>query len=190
MRYDMNGKFLGSIDLPASAPQVDSAVDMTKETFYSFSSFTTPPSIYRVDLKTNERRFFEAEVDFDPEDFVVNQVWYESADGTLVPMFLCYKKGRFVMEPTPRFCTAMASTYPDALLHAHEDHVDGESNIYAVNLRGGGEFGESWHDAGTFSRKQNVFDDFIAAAVRDNKYTSLPILVSRRQQRRPACRYA
>ena len=179
MRYDMNGKFLGSIDLPGigTASGFGGRHD-DEETFYSFSSFTTPPSIYRVDLKTNEQTLLrQAEVDFDPEDFVVNQVWYESADGTLVPMFLCYKKGLVRDGANPTLLYGYGGFNIPLTPYFSPTRITWmeRGNIYAVaNLRGGGEFGESWHDAGTFSRKQNVFDDFIAAAqwLIDNKYTS------------------
>ena len=179
MRYDMNGKFLGSIDLPGigTASGFGGRHD-DEETFYSFSSFTTPPSIYRVDLRTNEQTLLrQAEVDFDPQDFVVNQVWYESADGTLVPMFLCYKKGLVRDGANPTLLYGYGGFNIPLTPYFSPTRITWmeRGNIYAVaNLRGGGEFGESWHDAGTFSRKQNVFDDFIAAAqwLIDNKYTS------------------
>jgi prolyl oligopeptidase len=179
LRYDMNGQLLGSIELPGigTASGFSGRHD-DDETFYSFSSFTTPPSIYRVDLKTNEQTLLrQAEVDFNPDDFTVNQVWYESDDGTLVPMFLCYKKGLVRDGSNPTLLYGYGGFNIPLTPYFSPTRITWmeRGNVYAVaNIRGGGEFGESWHDAGTSSRKQNVFNDFIAAAewLIENKYTS------------------
>jgi prolyl oligopeptidase len=147
------------------------------ETFYSFYSFATPPSIYRYDLKSGKSTVFrQPKVEFNPRDYVVKQVFYKSKDGTRVPMFLSYKKGLkrngnnptllyayggFNIPLTPRFSVSR-------LLWMEL------GGVYAqANLRGGGEYGEAWHKAGTKLHKQNVFDDFIAAAewLIANKYT-------------------
>tara|TARA_B100001059_G_scaffold65168_2_gene61346 strand:+ start:1168 stop:3285 length:2118 start_codon:yes stop_codon:yes gene_type:complete len=179
LRYDIDGRLIGSIDLPGigTASGFGGRHD-DDETFYSFSSFTTPPSIYRVDLKTNEQTLLrQAEVDFNPDDFVVNQVWYQSADETLVPMFLCYKKGLVRDGSNPTLLYGYGGFNIPLTPYFSPTRITWmeRGNVYAVaNIRGGGEFGESWHDAGTFSRKQNVFNDFIAAAewLVENKYTS------------------
>jgi len=138
------------------------------ETFYQFSSYTTPPSAYRYDVETGESSLLRrANVDFSPDDYVVKQVFYESKDGTRVPMFLSHKKelkldgnnrallfgyGGFNIPQTPSFNVARLAWME-------------MGGVFAVaNLRGGGEYGEVWHKAGTKLQKQNVFDDFIAAA--------------------------
>ncbi|MEX0937296.1 MAG: prolyl oligopeptidase family serine peptidase [Pirellulales bacterium] len=147
------------------------------ETFYTFSSFATPPSNYRYDMITGEStRVHEAEVDFNPEDYVVKQVFYESADGTRIPMFIAHRQGieldgnnptllygygGFAISLTPGFSTSRLAWMEMGGVYAQP------------NLRGGGEYGESWHQAGAKLNKQNVFDDFIAAAewLIENKYT-------------------
>lgn len=138
------------------------------ETFYSFSSFATPPSIYRYDLLTGESRLLRrAEVKFRPEDYEVQQVFYHSKDGTRVPMFLAYRKGlkRDGANPTllygyGGFNISITPSFSVARLAWME-----MGGVLAVaNIRGGGEYGEAWHQAGTKLKKQNVFDDFIAAA--------------------------
>ena len=138
------------------------------ETFYTYSDFTTPGSIYRLDIQTLESSLFrQPVVDFDATPYVTEQVFYESADGTSIPMFLTHREGidldgshpvllygygGFSIPITPRYSTTR-SVWLEM------------GGIYAVaNLRGGGEYGEEWHEAGTLHQKQNVFDDFIAAA--------------------------
>jgi prolyl oligopeptidase len=138
------------------------------ETFYSFSSYATPPSVYRYDMKTGESKLLRrASVDFDPDDYEVKQIFYKSKDGTRIPMFITHKKniqldggnptllygyGGFNISLTPRYSPARIAWME-------------RGGVYAVaNLRGGGEYGENWHQAGTKLNKQNVFDDFIAAA--------------------------
>lgn len=138
------------------------------ETFYSFTSFTTPTTIYRYNLETGESTLFrQPQVDFNPNDYEVKQVFYQSKDGTQVPMFITHKKGLeldgnnltrlygyggFNVSLTPNFSVANLVWME-------------RGGVYAVpNLRGGGEYGEAWHQAGTKLNKQNVFDDFIAAA--------------------------
>ncbi len=138
------------------------------ETFYSFSSYATPPSVYRYDMKTGESQLLRrASVDFDPDDYEVKQIFYKSKDGTRVPMFITHKKniqrdgdnptllygyGGFNISLTPRYSPARIAWME-------------RGGVYVVaNLRGGGEYGENWHQAGTKLNKQNVFDDFIAAA--------------------------
>lgn len=138
------------------------------ETFYSFTSFNRPATIYRYDLATGQSSVFRApHVDFNPDDYVTQQVFVTSKDGTRVPMFLSHRKdihpngrvptllygyGGFNISLTPRFSVANLVWMEMGGLYAQP------------TLRGGGEFGEEWHQAGTKARKQNVFDDFIAAA--------------------------
>jgi prolyl oligopeptidase len=152
------------------------------ETFYSFVSFTEPPAIYRYDLKSGQSTvLFRPKVDFNSDEFTTEQVFYPSKDGTKIPMFLTYRKGLqkngknptllygyggFNSSVTPSFSPANAAWLQ-------------MGGVYAVaNLRGGGEYGEQWHLDGTKLKKQNVFDDFIAAGewLIANKYTSTPKL--------------
>jgi prolyl oligopeptidase len=148
------------------------------ETFYSFTSFTTPTEIFRYDFDTRATKLlFKPNVKFNPDDYTTEQVFYHSADGTRVPMFVSYKKGIKRDGQTPTYLygyggfdiSSMPSFSPANLVWMEM------GGIYALaNLRGGGEYGEKWHEAGMLQTKQNVFDDFIAAAqyLIDNKFTS------------------
>ena len=148
------------------------------EIFYAFTSFTFPTTIYKYDIESNTSTVFRApKVDFNPEDYTTEQVFFASKDGTKVPMFLTYKKdlkkdgknptllygyGGFNITLNPGF-SVMRIPFLEM------------GGVYAMaNLRGGNEYGEEWHQAGTKLQKQNVFDDFIAAAeyLINNKYTS------------------
>jgi prolyl oligopeptidase len=148
------------------------------ETFYSFTSFTTPGTIYRYDLKTGVSTVFrQPKVDFDPAQFETKQIFYQSKDGTRVPMFITYKKGLRLDGNNPTLLYAyggfnISITPSFSVSTAVWLQMGG---VYAVpNLRGGGEYGEDWHQGGMKLKKQNVFDDFIAAAewLIANKYTS------------------
>ncbi|MEM7228941.1 MAG: prolyl oligopeptidase family serine peptidase [Planctomycetota bacterium] len=138
------------------------------ETFYTYSSFNTPPSIYRYDMITGKSELWKrAAVDFDPDDYVVKQVFYPSKDGTKVPMFIAHKKGLKLDGNNPTllygyggFNVSLTPSFSVTRLAWME-----MGGVFAMaNLRGGGEYGEAWHAAGTKLQKQNVFDDFIAAA--------------------------
>jgi prolyl oligopeptidase len=138
------------------------------ETFYTYSSFNTPPRVYRYDILTGRSTLWrEARVDFDPDAHVVEQVFYESKDGTRVPMFVAHRRGlkRDGSNPTllygyGGFSSSMTPRFSANWLAWME-----MGGVLAVaNLRGGGEYGEPWHEAGKKLKKQNVFDDFIAAA--------------------------
>jgi len=148
------------------------------ETFYLYSSFNRPPSVYHYDMITGESGVWkQAKVAFDPDDYTVEQVFYQSKDGTRVPMFLAHKKGLALDGKNPTllygyggFNIAETPSFSPARLAWME-----MGGVFALaNLRGGGEYGEEWHLAGTKLHKQNVFDDFIAAAewLIANKYTS------------------
>jgi prolyl oligopeptidase len=149
-----------------------------RETFYSFTSFATPTEIFRYDFGKNASELlFKPNVKFNPDDYTTEQVFYPSADGTRVPMFISHKKGlkRDGQNPTylygyGGFDISSTPGFTPANLVWME-----MGGIYAVaNLRGGGEYGEKWHEAGMLHVKQNVFDDFISAAeyLIDNHYTS------------------
>jgi len=150
-----------------------------KYVFYSFTSFNVPPTIYKYDIATKKSTVFRT-VDipsFKPENYETKQVFYNSKDGTRVPMFLVYKKGLKLDGNNPTllygyggFNVVTAPSFSSLRLALLEQGV-----VYAsANMRGGGEYGEKWHEAGTKLKKQNVFDDFIAAAewLIANKYTS------------------
>jgi prolyl oligopeptidase len=181
--FDLDGNPRGEVELPTIGSASISTREDRSEAFLSFTSFNTPHSIYRLDLNhPGERKLWERpEVPVDPSLVEVKQVWYESRDGTRVPMFIVHKKGLkldgnnptilygyggFNISQTPGFSSTLFPWYESG-------------GIFAIaNLRGGGEFGASWHRAGTLENKQNVFDDFIAAAewLIENKYTSPPRL--------------
>src|SRR5262249_44715115 len=148
------------------------------ETFYSFSSFATPPSIFRYDLITGQSKLWrQAKVKFDPSQYEVTQKFYQSKDGTKVPIFIAHKKGLKLDGTNPTLLYGYGGfngpLTPDFRVSRLQWMEMG--GVFAVaNLRGGGEYGDSWHRAGTKLQKQNVFDDFIAAGeflVKEN-YTS------------------
>jgi prolyl oligopeptidase len=173
----------GSPDGEIALPGIGSAGGFTgkrkdRETFYSFTSFTTPTSIFRYDFDNSQSKLlFQPKVKFNPDNYTTEQVFYNSADGTRVPMFISYKKGMKRDEQNPTylygyggFDISETPSFSPANLVWME-----MGGIFALaNLRGGGEYGEKWHEAGMLHVKQNVFDDFIAAAqyLIDNKFTS------------------
>src|SRR5438034_6037668 len=184
----------GSSDGEIALPGLGTAAGFTgkrkdRETFYSFTSFTTPTEIFRYDFdKRASELLFKPNVKFNPDDYTTEQVFYQSADGTRVPMFVSYKKGMKRDGQTPAFLYGyggfdVSSTPSFAPANLVWMEVGG---IYAVaNLRGGGEYGEKWHEAGMLHTKQNVFDDFIAAAqyLIDNRYIGIEARDWRWQQR-------
>src|SRR6218665_1275107 len=178
-RVSGDGKPLGEIALPGlgSVSGLGGKREDT-ETFYAYASHTTPTTIYRYDLKTHENQVFKApRVKFDPAQYETEQVFYTSKDGARVPMFLSHKKGLKWDGNTPTllygyggFNVPLTPAFSVANLVWME-----QGGLYAVaNLRGGGEYGREWHEAGTKLHKQNVFDDFISAAewLIAKKYTS------------------
>jgi prolyl oligopeptidase len=181
--YGRTGKFEREIELPAKGVASDFGGKLEDTlVFYTFTSFTFPPAIYRYTLKTGETALFrKSEVKFKPEDFETKQIFYTSKDGTRVPMFLVYKKGLKCDGANPAllygyggFNISMTPNFNSSLIALLE-----QGFVYArANIRGGGEYGEKWHDAGKKLNKQNVFDDFIAAAewLIANKYTSHSML--------------
>ena len=177
--HDLAGKHVRDVDLPAlgSAGGFGGRHD-DKETFYSFTNYTTPGSIYRYDVATGKSTLFrEPKVDFDPSQFEAKQVFYTSRDGTKVPLMIVAKKGVNLDGNNPTilygyggFDIAQRPGFSVSTLAWVES-----GGIYAAaNLRGGGEYGRAWHEAGMLKNKQNVFDDFIAAAqwLIDQKYTA------------------
>jgi prolyl oligopeptidase len=178
-QYDMDGKLERNIELPSVGTAGGFGTKKEeKETYYTFTNYVYPPTIFKYDIASGQSTVYKkAGVQFDPTQFESKQVFYKSKDGTKIPMIITYKKGTvmngknplllyayggFGISLTPSFSTS------NIILMEH-------GGIYAVpNLRGGGEYGENWHKAGIKIKKQNVFDDFIAAAeyLIKNKYTS------------------
>ncbi|MBD2232757.1 prolyl oligopeptidase family serine peptidase [Phormidium tenue] len=167
--FSLTGELVRQVKLPGigSAGGFDGKRDDT-ETFYSFTSFTVPPTIYRYDMVTGESTLYrQPEVDFDPSAYTTTQVFYTSKDGTRVPMFITHKTGIELNGQNPTllygyggFSISLTPSFSVSNLVWME-----MGGVYAMpNLRGGGEYGEGWHLAGTKLNKQNVFDDFIAAA--------------------------
>jgi prolyl oligopeptidase len=181
--YDLNGKLERAVDLPGIGSAGGFGGDRdSKFTFYSFSSFTRPTTIYRYDPASGESAMFrEPKLPFDPDAFVTEQVFYSSADGTRVPMFITSKKGTEKNGKNPTYLYAyggfnislMPSYSPTNMAWLEM------GGVYAQpNLRGGGEYGETWHQGGMKLNKQNVFDDFAAAAeyLIDQGWTETPKL--------------
>jgi prolyl oligopeptidase len=183
---DLNGKFQHDVELPGLGSTVGfGGKRKDKETFYAYTSFTAPTTVYRYDPATGKSTVFkQPKVDFDPTKYETTQVFYKSKDGTRVPMFLTYKKGLKLDGQNPvllyaygGFDISLTPFFSVSNLVWLE-----MGGIYAQpNLRGGGEYGEEWHQAGMKANKQNVFDDFIAAGewLIANKYTSTPKLAIR-----------
>lgn len=177
--YDYSGKFLKNLNLPAlGTVNTFNSGKNDAEAFYDFTSYNYPTTVFQYDYKTGEsKEFFKPAIDFDGSAYEVKQVFYESKDKTKISMFIVSKKGveldgknptllygygGFNISLTPGFSTSRILWLENG-------------GIYAVaNLRGGGEYGEEWHLAGTKLKKQNVFDDFISAAeyLINEKYTS------------------
>jgi prolyl oligopeptidase len=167
--FDLDGRPVRDVELPGvgSASGFIGNED-DDEAYFGFSSFTVPPQVYRTSVATGHTELWSAvDIPVDPEPYVVEQVWYPSKDGTNVPMFLVHRRdlvrdggnptllygyGGFNVNAAPAF---------SGFLYAWLER----GGVYAApSLRGGGEFGEAWHRAGMRERKQNTFDDFIAAA--------------------------
>ena len=176
--YTMDGKEVQEIKLP-SLGSVGFRTDRnSNEVFYTFTSFTIPGASYTYDIDKNESKLFNApKVKFNSDDYTTEQVTFNSKDGTPIKMFLTYKKGLKRNGKNPVFLYGYGgfniSLYP-GFSPIRVPFLE-NGGIYAqVTLRGGGEYGEEWHKAGTKMQKQNVFDDFIAAAeyLINEKYTN------------------
>lgn len=181
--YDKNGKHVRDVELPGigSAGGFGGKQDAT-ETFYSFSSFNAPPTIYHYDMKTGKSTLFRTTpVKFDGSQYEVKQVFFNSKDGTRVPMFIAHKKGLKLDGSNPTILYGyggfnISQTPGFSVTRAVWMEMGG---IFALaNIRGGAEYGKQWWADGAVLKKQNVFDDFIAAAefLIANKYTSTPKL--------------
>ena len=185
-QYDYNGNLLREINLPGIGTASGfSAKNNQKELYFSFSNYYTPATTYKLNIKSGiYQEFWKPSIDFISSDYKSEQIFYSSKDGTKVPMIITYKKGielngknptilygygGFNISRTPGFSVANAVWME-------------QGGVYAVpNIRGGGEYGKKWHDAGVQTNKQNVFDDFIAAAeyLIKNNFTSRDFLAIR-----------
>lgn len=177
--YAFDGKSLGDVKLPGiGTVGAISGREDENEFFYNFVSFTTPATNFRHDVATNRGEVFQApQVAFNPADYETRQVFYTSKDGTRVPMFISHKKGLKVGPGTPALLYAYGGfdiSLTPAFSVVNLAWMEAGGIFAQPNLRGGGEYGKAWHEAGTKERKQNVFDDFIAAAewLFANGYTS------------------
>lgn len=178
-QYDMKGKLEHNVELPGIGTAGGFGGKMEEKfDYYTFTSFTFPPTIYRYEIATGKSSVYERpNVDFVPEDYETKQVFYTSKDGTKIPMFITHKKGLELNGKNPTmlygyggFSVSLQPGFSTARIVWLEN-----GGVYAQpNLRGGGEYGEKWHQAGTKMNKQNVFDDFIAAAeyLISEKYTT------------------
>lgn len=177
--HALDGKFLREVTLPGVGTASWSAGEpLEKEQFYSYASFTQPETIYRYDPASDKSApFFTGQLPFDPSTLTTSQVFYPSKDGTRIPMFLIHRKGLKLTGDNPvllygygGFNISLQPGY--SILYLAWAEMGGV--VAVANLRGGGEYGEDWHRAGMFDKKQNVFDDFISAAewLIANKYTS------------------
>ena len=185
-QYDYNGKLIRTVDLPGVGSISGFGGKKDAETlYYSFTNYVSPGTIYAYEPKTGKSTLYrKSKVDFNSEDYISKQVFYTSKDGTKVPMIITYKKGTKLDGKNPTmlygyggFNISLTPSFsiPNAVWLEN-------GGIYAVaNLRGGGEYGKKWHNAGTKMQKQNVFDDFIAAAeyLIANNYTSSDYLAIR-----------
>lgn len=177
--FNLDGSFVREIELPGIGSVGGfGGKRYDTETFYSYTSFTAPNTIYRYNLITGESTIYrQAQVDFNPDDYETQQIFYPSKDGTLIPMFITAKKGVELNGNNPTilygyggFNISLTPSFSISRLVWLE-----MGGVYAIaNLRGGGEYGENWHQAGTKLKKQNVFDDFISAAewLIEKRYTS------------------
>ena len=182
--YDPDGLLIREITLPSYGSVGVSADKDSDEVYYSFVNFTSPSSMYSLNLKTGESTLIhQTELEgFNPDDYVTEQVFYPSSDGTQVPMFLTYKKGMEKNGQNPVYLYGYGGFNISLTPGFSSNRLLWLENggIYAqANLRGGSEYGEEWHQAGTKQNKMNVFNDFISAAeyLISNEYTSPDNLV-------------
>jgi len=186
LQYDYDGNLVREVELPGvGSANGFGGKKEDKEFYFSFTNYNTPGSSYKYNVETGAyKQYWKPEIDFNPKDYESKQVFYTSKDGTEVPMIITYKKGMGLTGKNPTILYGyggfnISLTPSFSILNAVWMEQGG---IYAVpNLRGGGEYGKKWHIAGTKQQKQNVFDDFIAAAeyLIDNKYTSKEYLAIR-----------
>ncbi len=186
LQYDYKGKLIREVKLPGVGSVGSfSAKKEDQELYYSFTNYITPGSTYKYDIKNGTSVLYrKPDIDFNSDDYESKQVFYSSKDGTKIPMIITYKKGIELNGKNPTILYAYGGfnvSLTPSFNIANTVWME-QGGIYAVaNLRGGGEYGKAWHDAGTQLKKQNVFDDFIAAAeyLAAEKYTSSDYLAIR-----------
>jgi len=177
----------GNLDFELDLPQIGTVQNFSgkKEeplAFYAFTAITQPTTIYSLDLETKENKVFkQPKIDFDVVAFVTKQIWYEGYDGTKIPIFVTHKKGLELDGSRPTllygyggFDISILPQFNSTRLNLAPIILENDGVFAIANIRGGGEFGKKWHEAGTKDKKQNVFNDFQAAAefLIDQKYTS------------------
>ncbi len=185
-QYDLNGQLIRDIKLPGIG-NVDGFGGKKEEKidYFSFTNYNTPSSIYEYNADTGESKlYWKPIIEFNPEDYESKQIFYTSKDGTKIPMIITHKKGIKLngKNPTILYGYGGFNISLSPLFSINNAVWMEQGGVYAVpNLRGGGEYGKKWHIAGTKMQKQNVFDDFIAAAeyLIENKYTSSDYLAIR-----------
>lgn len=182
-QHDTTGKLIQEIELPGLGTAAGFyARKEEKETYFTFTSYINPATIYKLDIASGKSDIYkQSKVQFKPDDYESKQVFYTSKDGTKIPMIITYKKGLELNGKNPcllygygGFSVSLTPWFSTSTIILLEN-----GGIFAVpNLRGGGEYGQEWHQQGIKTKKQNVFDDFIAAAqyLKDNKYTSTEYL--------------
>lgn len=183
LRYDLEGQPLGEVALPGLGTVGGfSGQAGDEETYYVFTSFTSPGTIYRYEVSSNQSTVFrESQAEVNPADYETKQIFFSSKDGTKIPMFIVHKKGLELNGQNPTYLYAYGG-FNISLTPSYSPSTIAwldMGGVYALpNLRGGGEYGEEWHQAGMKDQKQNVFDDFIAAAeyLISENYTSTPKL--------------
>ncbi len=167
--FELDGTFKHIVEFPGIGSVGGFGGKITDEfTFYTFTSFNYPPVIFKYNIAENKSEiYYESEVEFSGDDFVTKQVFFESKDGTKVPMFIVHKKGIVLDGTNPTMLYGYGGfniTYSPRFSVVNAIWME-QGGIYALaGIRGGGEYGEEWHMAGTILNKQNVFDDFIAAS--------------------------
>jgi prolyl oligopeptidase len=177
--HNIDGSFIQELELPGigSLSGINSKSE-SNEVFYGFTSFNVPNEIYRYDMETyTSELLYRPEVDFNPDDYITQQIFFESKDGTKVPMFVVHKKDLKKDGKRPTLLYGYGGfnvTYTPSFSVTNLIWLENGGVYVLANIRGGGEYGEEWHQAGTKLNKQNVFDDFIAAGeyLVENDYTS------------------
>lgn len=185
-QYDYDGKLIREVALPGIGSVGGFGGEKEdKELYFSFTNYNTPGSTYKYNFENGEYElYWKPDIDFNPENYTSEQVFYNSKDGTKVPMIITYKKGTELNGKNPTILYAYGGfnvSLTPSFSIGNAVWME-QGGIYAVpNLRGGGEYGKKWHEAGIKTKKQNVFDDFIAAAeyLVENKYTSKEYLAIR-----------
>jgi prolyl oligopeptidase len=177
--FDPDGRLAFELNLPSLGAVYDVQGRWeNRSVYFTYASFAIPSTIYGCDMSSGKQSVWaQVKVPVDPSKFEVNQIWYASKDGTKVPMFLVHAKGIKLDGSNPVLLEGYGGFTVNNTPHFNADAIvwAERGGVYALaNIRGGGEFGEAWHKAGMRDKKQNVFDDFIAAAewLIQNKYTN------------------